>query len=72
MSDYRLQIVFADGSKVRLRPGRQDEEGDLITACVNRIVSKGVGVFRTEASVKQAIEEGLREVFLDLKRGVRP
>ena len=72
MSAYRLQIVFEDGSAARFHHGAKSEEGDLLAACVNRIVAKGVGVFRTEAQVQSAIEEGLREVFQALKQGVRP
>ena len=72
MSEYRLQIVFEDGSQVRFHPGAKSEEGALLTACVNQIVSKGVGLLKTETQVKRAIEIGLREVFTALKQGVHP
>ena len=71
MSQFRVQIVRQDGAKVRFRPGSH-EEHDLIAAVVSKAVSKGVGVFRTEAKVKQAITEAIREVLHDVKFAVLP
>ncbi len=71
MSEFRLQIVYEDGTAARFQPGTKSEEGDLIRACADRIVGKGVGLFTTEAQVRAAIETGMREVFYDLKANIR-
>ena len=69
---YRLQIVREDGHAVKFRPGTRSEEGDFVAAVTDRIVAKGVGVFRTEAKVRAAIQAGFTEVFDNLKRNVEP
>jgi len=68
---YRLQIVRADGSRVRWRPGGL-EELDFIAACVDCICAKGVGFLKTEATVKRAIQEGIEETLNSLKERVDP
>lgn len=63
---FWLQIVDAQGKVVTL-PGGGKLERDLIEACTERIVTKGVGLFRTEAQVRQAIREGIADAMRDLK-----
>lgn len=77
MSDYRISIVRADGQRVLLLPGRAGTsevpgEHDLIQLCTAAIVAKGVGLFKTEAQVRRAIEFGLAEALLSLKVAVLP
>lgn len=66
MTVFLLQIVKPDGSVVQL-PGGGKLERDLVAACTDAIVSKGVGVFKTEAHVKAAIAAGMAEAIRDLK-----
>lgn len=61
MSQFRIQIVRADGDSVRLYPGALGER-DFLDA----VAAKGVGWFRSTAHVQQAIAD----VFLDLKKEV--
>lgn len=68
---YHLQIVNAKtGDLVRL-PGGTALERDLIAVCTQAIVTKGVGLFRTEAHVRQAITDGITEALLALKAETR-
>jgi hypothetical protein len=70
---FLLQIVYPDGTVLRGAPGRANPyERDLIAACKKAILAKGVGIGRTEAQVARAIEEGMTEAILELKRQVRP
>jgi hypothetical protein len=71
MSEFRLAIVRADGQRVLLMPGGRAEH-DLIQACADAILAKGVGVFRTEAHVRRAIEQGMHEALLAIKSDVLP
>lgn len=64
---FLLQIVDPDGGTVRL-PGGGRLELDLVEACTASIVRRGVGVFRTEAHVRQAIAAGIAEAIAGLKR----
>ena len=69
---FLLQIVEAQSPHPVVRiPGGGPLERDLITACTAAIVEKGVGLFRTEARVKQAILEGLTETIAALKQETR-
>lgn len=43
-------------------------ERDLIEACTAAVVTRGVGIFRTEAHVRAAIVAGITEAITDLKR----
>ena len=61
-----LQIIHDDGTVLRLKAGGK-LEADLIASCTTAIVAKGVGLFRTEARVKQAIASGLKEAIQALK-----
>jgi len=68
---YKLQVVYPDGSVVRLAAGGPVER-DLIAACEAAIVRRGVGLFRTEAQVRAAVVAGIEEALLGLKREVGP
>lgn len=70
-SAYRLCVVKANGDPVFFHPGSQGER-DLIEAATEAIVAKGVGVFRTEVQVRQAIRDGLIETLKALKSEVQP
>jgi hypothetical protein len=67
MTLFWLQIVDRSGVVVQL-PGGGPLERDLIRSCTEAIVKRGVGVFRTEAHVKQAIAQGITEAIRELKR----
>jgi len=71
MSAFLVKIVRADGYDVILRPGGSGER-DLIDDIVDRIMSKGVGFFRTEAHVKNDITEAVTEVLHELKSEIEP
>lgn len=71
MSRFRVSIHdTVTGAAAHLVPGGQGER-DLVAAATKAIVAKGVGMFRTEAQVKAAIEEGLQDVLRDLKSEVK-
>lgn len=65
---YMLQIVDAQGGRVAKFPSGGAVEKELIGSCTEAIVAKGVGMFRTEATVRAAIAEGIEETIHDLKR----
>lgn len=64
---FRLKLVYPDGSELVFDGGGVFER-ELIVACREAIVKRGVGVMRTEAQVKRAIDEGMAEALLSLKR----
>ena len=71
-SHLLLQIVYPNGEVVRFpgggNPPRQGPlEADLIELITTEIVSRGVGLLRTEAHVKHDIEEGTRKALQDFK-----
>ena len=77
MALYWLQIVDADGVPVLppVRPvkGRHGSlELPLIEACEAAIIKQGVGVFRTEAHVRQAIRDGMAAAIQSLKDDYAP
>ena len=65
---FLLQLVDARTGRVVTFPGGGPIERDLLTDATDRIVSKGVGIFRTEAQVRRAVEAGLREAFYEFKK----
>lgn len=67
MPIFYLQIAYPDGRVAQLPAGGALER-DLIEDCTKAIVKRGVGVFKTEAQVTQAIREGITEAILNLKR----
>ena len=73
MTLFWLQIVDGSGVVAKL-PGGGTLERDLVQSFTDAIVKKGVGVFRTEAQVRAAIEAGITEVLREMKHqttGVR-
>lgn len=70
MPVFLLAIVKPDGSQVTL-PGGGPLERELIESCVRAIVSRGVGVFRTEAQVERAVRAGIEDVVTGLKQETR-
>lgn len=79
-SNFVIQVVNkSTGEVVEWAPGRTVERR-FITELVNRTVTlavaKGLGVFRTEAHVKasiqEAIDKAVSELFHDLKSEVNP
>jgi hypothetical protein len=68
---FLLQIVSAKDGTVATLPAGGPLERDLVQCCTAAIVKRGVGVFRSEAHVRQAIAEGIAEALLDLKRETR-
>ncbi len=72
MSRFILSIVdTVTGAQAKLRPGGSAEK-NLVEQAVNAIVKKGVGVFKTEAQVRKAIQEGLTEAIRSAKSDVEP
>ena len=69
---YYVQIVEAKPPYTVVRiPGGGPLERDLVKLCTEVIVSKGVGLFRTESQVRQAIEDGMTEALSAVKRESR-
>ena len=67
-----LQIVYPNGEVVRFpgggNPPREHTlEADLIEMIAKEVVSRGVGVFRTEAHVEADIRDGTRKALQDFK-----
>lgn len=67
---FKLQLVDLQGRKVTFLAGGPAER-DLIHACTEAIVEKGVGFLKTEKQVRQAIEAGITEVIHGLKQDSR-
>lgn len=63
---YRLQIADLNGNVVVIPAGGRLER-DFIHACTDAIVAQGVGLLKTEAQVRLAIERGITTVIRDLK-----
>lgn len=71
MSDYQIQVVHASDGRVAVwRPGSQIET-DMIDVLCSRLTKRGVGVFRSEAQVLQAVREEFAALLYELKRKVR-
>lgn len=70
-SIFRISIVRDDEEPVLLHPGAKGER-DLVDAITRQVVDKGVGFFRTEAHVRQAIVDGVSEILHALKSEVIP
>lgn len=67
-----MQIVDKrSGNVVEFEPGLSVEI-NFIDDCVNRILAKGVGVFRTQDHVSQDIRDGITEAIQELKIKVKP
>ena len=63
---FLLQIVDRQGQVVRLPAGGQLER-DFVEACTDAIVARGVGFWRTEAHVRDAITDGIAAAIRALK-----
>lgn len=69
---FLLQIVKATPPHEVVRlPGGGPLERDLIQACTEAIVQRGVGLLKTERQVKAAIAAGITEAIRDLKWDTR-
>ncbi len=68
---FYLQIANVKTGDVVTLPGGSRLETDLIAACVDEVLKRKVGFFRTENHVKQAVEEGMTTVIHNLKRETR-
>lgn len=64
---FRLKLVYADGSELVFDGGGVFER-NLISACKEAIVKRGVGIGRTTTHVAKDIEDGIREAIMALKR----
>jgi hypothetical protein len=68
MSEPSFLIQIIDrGDRVAILPGGGPLEANLIDLCTKQIMSKGVGLFKTEAAVEKAIRDGMAEALLSLK-----
>jgi hypothetical protein len=68
---FYLQIANVTTGDVVTLPGGGKLEADLIEACTTEALKRGVGFFRTEAHVREAIKEGFVAVISNLKRETR-
>ena len=64
---FRLKLVYPDGEEL-LFDGGSAFERELVRVCREAIVKRGVGMLRSEAHVATAIQEGMVEALLSLKR----
>ena len=69
---FRLQIIDRDGHVV-VNPftGGGPMERELVTRCVEEVVARGVGLFRTEAHVAQDVRDGVQAAIQGLKDDTR-
>jgi len=77
MPQFYLQIVNAEGEPLTspFRPLKRRHGSldiPLIEACEEKIMAKGVGLFKTEAQVRQAIREGMADAIQSLKDDYLP
>ena len=70
-SAFVISIARTDAEPVRLKPGSSAER-DLVESIVRASIARGVGMFRTEATVAERIREAVKEVLHDLKSDVVP
>ena len=69
---FLLQIVRADPPHEVVRfPGGGPLERNLIHACTEAIVARGVGLLKTERQVKAAITAGITDAIRELKWDTR-
>lgn len=67
-SEFRLRLVYADGSALEGEPGRAYPfEIELRGAIRAAIMSRDVGLLKTQAQVGRAIDEGIEEALMGLK-----
>ena len=71
LPSFLLQIVDTETGTVVQLPSGGVLEADLIRACTEAAVTRGVGLFKIEAQVRRAIERGFREVLSSLKKPLR-
>lgn len=74
---FYLQVVDANGHPVTspLRPMKARHgslDFPLIEMCEAEILKRGVGFFKTEAKVRQAIRDGMAAALQQLKDDYRP
>jgi hypothetical protein len=67
---FRLCLQYADGSSLPIRAGGPAEQ-DFVILCKAHILKHGVGLLKTEAQVATAIEQGLKDALMDVKRDSR-
>lgn len=67
-SNYRLQIVHipSGGVVVEWPPGLHQEH-DLIDEIVERVRSRGVGLFQTEEHVTRDVRAAIEDLLYELK-----
>ncbi len=72
-SRFLVQIIDGDTKKpaVSFRPGSA-VEAELEDAVIARLRTKGIGYFRSAATVEIAVREAWAEALMDLKKQVRP
>lgn len=69
-SEYVIGVYHRDsGQVVTWAPGLTVEH-EFIGTLRKRVEAKSVGVFRTSATVGQAVEEALKEMLFELKSQV--
>lgn len=70
MSNFRMQVVNSKtGDIVQWRPGFPVEV-DIVEDVCEKLSKRGVGLFRSQARVLQAVRECFAESLLELKKKV--
>jgi hypothetical protein len=69
---YKVQITDESGNVVASWVPGSAAEYKFAQNVAEKAVTKGVGVFRTEAQVKARVMEAVNEVLFELKAIVRP
>jgi len=71
-SRFLMQIVDREtGDVVQWEPGLRVEQ-DFVDACVQRILSLGVGLGRTAKHVETDVRNGIEQAIFQLKARVKP
>lgn len=67
---FRLCLTYADGTKLPIRAGGV-EERDFLALCKQAVLAQGVGFLKTEAQVARALEIGLTQALMTVKKDAR-
>lgn len=68
---YYIQVKDDLGNLVRIKPGGTAER-QIGADIAERLKGMGVGFFKTEATVLQAVEQAVNDVFRKLKSDIIP
>ena len=72
MSQYRIQVIDADGNVAHSWVPGSVVEQEIVSTVTKKIMERGVGFWRTEANVRDKVEQSLLSYLHDLKARVKP